>query len=74
MPVQKRSYSLDEKAVTYVDRRAKQLGRSSSSVLSDLVAEAARQDARDRALSELGAGVSLPERAVNHWLKKLGAL
>lgn len=74
MPVQKRSYSLDEKAATYVDRRAKQLGRSASSVLSDLIAEAARQDARDRVLNELGTGVSISDRDVNHWLKKLGAL
>jgi hypothetical protein len=61
-------------ASAYVDKRAKQVKRSASSVLSELVLEAARQDARDRALTELGAGVEVPEREVNRWLKKLGAL
>jgi DNA-binding Lrp family transcriptional regulator len=42
-------------------------------VLSELVTEAARQDARDRALEELGDGVDIPEREVQRWLKKLGA-
>jgi len=73
MPVRKRSYSLDERAAEYLDRRAKLVRRSASSVLSDLVAEAARQDARDRALAELGTGVDIPEREVERWLKKLGA-
>ena len=74
MPVQKRSYSLDERAAAYVDRRAKQVKHSASAVLSELVLEAARQDARDRVLGELGSGVEIPDRKVNHWLKKLGAL
>lgn len=73
MPVRKRSFSLDERAVVYLERKAKQVKRSASAVLSDLVTEAARQDARDRALSELGAGVEIPEREVQRWLKKLGA-
>ena len=73
MPVRKRSYSLDERAAEYVDRRAKQLKRSASAVLSELVVEAARQDARDRALDELGAGVDIAEQDVRRWLKKLGA-
>jgi len=74
MPVQKRSFSLDEKASAYLDRRAKQVKRSASAVLSELVSEAARQDARDRALQELGSGVEIPDREVDRWLKKLGAL
>jgi hypothetical protein len=74
MPVRKRSYSLDEGAAEYLDQRAKRVHRSASSVLSELVAEAARQDARDRALEELGAGVEIDERAVARWLKKLGAV
>lgn len=74
MPVQKRSFSLDEQASAYLDRRAKQVKRSASAVLSELVSEAARQDARDRALQELGAGVEIPDREVDRWLKKLGAL
>ena len=73
MPVRKRSYSLDERAAEYVDRRAKQFKRSASAVLSELVVEAARQDARDRALDELGAGVDISEQDVRRWLKKLGA-
>lgn len=73
MPVRKRSYSLDERAAAYLDRRAKLFRRSASSVLSELVVEAARQDARERALEELGAGVDIPEREVQRWLKKLGA-
>jgi hypothetical protein len=73
LPVQKRSYSLDERAVAYVERKAKQVKHSSSAVLSELVLEAARQDARERALSELGAGVEISDREVNRWLKKLGA-
>ena len=62
MAVRKGSYSLDERAAEYLDRRAKLTKRSASAVLSDLVAEAARQDARDRALNELGEGVEIPER------------
>jgi hypothetical protein len=73
MPVRKQSYSLDEKAAEYIHRRAKNLRRSASAVLSDLVLEAAQQDARSRALSELGADVEISEREVQRWLKKLGA-
>ena len=73
MPVRKRSYSLDERAAAYLDRRAKRFNRSASAVLSDLVTEAARQDARERALEALGRGVQISERAVQRWLKKLGA-
>lgn len=73
MPVRKRSYSLDERAAEYLDRRAKRFKRSASAVLSELVAEAARQDARDRVLQELGAGIEIPERDVQRWLRKLGA-
>jgi len=73
MPVRKRSYSLDERAAAYLDQRAKRFKRSASSVLSELVTEAARQDARDRALEELGSGVEISEREVRRWLRKLGA-
>ena len=73
MPVRKQSYSLDRRAADYVDRRAKKLGRSASSVLSELVLEAAQQEARLQVLEELGAGVEIPEREVQRWLKKLGA-
>ena len=73
MPVSKRSYSLDPNAVDYLERRAKKLKRSASSVLSELIAEAAQQDARDRVLATLGDGVTIDERDVQHWLKKLGA-
>jgi hypothetical protein len=73
MPVRKRSYSLDERAAEYVERRSKKLRRSASSVLSELVLEAAQQDARDRALAELGAGVDVSDREVQRWLRKLGA-
>ena len=73
MPVAKRSYSLDEKAEQYLASRAKQFKRSASSILSELVLEAARQDARDRVLAELGAGIEVSEREVTRWLKKLGA-
>jgi hypothetical protein len=74
MPVHKRSYSLDQRAVAYVERRAKRLKRSASAVLSDLVAEAAQQEARDRALQELGSGVEITEREIRRWLVKLGAV
>ncbi|HEU4620575.1 MAG TPA: hypothetical protein VFV10_21275 [Gammaproteobacteria bacterium] len=74
MPVTKRSYSLDQIADEYVRRRAKRVKRSASAVLSDLVLEAAQQEARDRALAELGTGVEISEREVERWLKKLGAL
>jgi predicted transcriptional regulator len=73
MTVRKRSYSLDERAAEYLDRRAKKLKRSASSVLSELVAEAARQDARARLLDELADGDAFSERDVQRWLKKLGA-
>jgi hypothetical protein len=73
MPVQKRSYSLDPKAAEYLARRAKTQKRSASSVLSELITEAAQQDARDRVLDELGADVDVSEREVRKWLKKLGA-
>ena len=73
LPVRKRSYSLDERAAEYVDRKAKRVKRSASAVLSEIVTEAARQDARDRVLEQLGAGVEIPEREVQRWLKRLGA-
>jgi hypothetical protein len=73
MPVRKRSYSLDERAAEYLDRRAKKLRRSASAVLSDLVMQAAQQDARDRLLDELTQGQEIPEREIQRWLKKLGA-
>jgi hypothetical protein len=73
MPVRKQSYSLDVKAAQYIDRRAKNLKRSASAVLSDLVLEAAQHEARSRALSDLGKGVELSETEVQRWLKKLGA-
>jgi hypothetical protein len=73
MAVRKRSYSLDERAAAYIDRTAKRVRRSASAVLTDLVAEAARQDARDRALEELGSGVEISDKDVRRWLKKLGA-
>jgi hypothetical protein len=73
MTVRKRSYSLDSKAAEYIDRRAKKLKRSASSVLSDIVASAAEQDARERVLDELGSEVEIPEAEVQRWLKKLGA-
>jgi hypothetical protein len=73
MAVRKRSYSLDERAAEYLDRTAKRAKRSASSVLSDLVAEAARQEARDRALEEFGSDVEISDKEVRRWLKKLGA-
>ena len=73
MPVHKRSYSLDPRAAEYLARRAKTLKRSASSVLSELIVEAAQQDARDRVLAELGGDVEIAERDVRRWLKKLGA-
>ena len=73
MTVQKRSFSLDSKAAKYLEQRAKKLRRSASSVLSDLVIEAAQQDARERVLAELASGEEIPEREVQRWLKKLGA-
>lgn len=73
MPVLKRSFSLDPKAAEYLDRRAKRLKRSASAVLSDLVTQAAQQEARDRALEELGRGVEIPPHEVRRWLKRLGA-
>jgi len=73
MPKAKRSYSLDPAVVEFVERRAKRLKRSASSVLSDLIAEAAQQEARDRVLDSLGSGVEIPERDVKRWLRKLGA-
>ncbi len=74
MPVQKRSFSLDSNAASYLDRRAKRVNRSASAVLSELVSDAARQEARDRALDALGSGVQIQDREVDRWLKKLGAL
>jgi hypothetical protein len=74
MAVRKRSYSLDSRAADYLDRRAKKLKRSASAVLSDLVVEAARQDARDRVLADLAPDEEIPEREVQRWLKRLGAL
>jgi hypothetical protein len=47
--------------------------RSASAVLSDIVAEAARRDARDRALEELASGVEISDKEVRRWLRKLGA-
>ncbi|HEX3851084.1 MAG TPA: hypothetical protein VHW01_08965 [Polyangiaceae bacterium] len=61
MAVRKGIYSLDERAAEYLDRKAKLSKRSASAVLSEIVVEAARQDARDRALKELGEGIEIPE-------------
>jgi hypothetical protein len=72
MTVHKRSYSLDTRAAAYVARRARQLKRSASAVLSDIVIDAAQQDARDRALAELGEGVELSEADIQRWQKALG--
>ena len=68
MTVRKRSFSLDPRAAEYLDRRAKRLKRSASSVLSELVVEAAQQDARERVLEELGSDEAIPEREVTRWL------
>jgi hypothetical protein len=73
MSVRKRSYSIDERAAAYLDHAARRSRRSASSILSELVTEAARQEARDRALEELGAGVEISEHEIHRWLKKLGA-
>jgi hypothetical protein len=72
MPVRKQSFSLDEGAAEYVARRAKRLRRSASSVLSEIVIEAARQEARDRVLAELGEGVEISEADTARWRKALG--
>lgn len=72
MAVRKQSYSLEEGAAEYVARRAKRLKRSASSVLSEIVTEAARQEARDRVLAELGEGVEISEADVRRWQKALG--
>ena len=73
MAVEKRSYSLDPFAADYVQRRAKRLRRSASSVLSELIVQAAQQEARDRVLETLGEGVEISEREVARWMRKLGA-
>jgi len=73
MAVRKRSYSLDPRAAEYIDRRAKKLKRSASSVLSDLVVDAAQQDARERVLLELASDEEIPKREEQRWLKRLGA-
>lgn len=72
MPVRKMSYSLDERAADFVARRARKLKRSASSVLSEIVMDAAQQEARDRVLAELGAGVEIPESELRRWRKALG--
>jgi hypothetical protein len=73
MPVRKRSVSLEPHAAHYLDQRAKTLKRSVSAVLSEIVAEAAQMEARDRVFKEFGDGVELSERSIDRWLKKLGA-
>lgn len=72
MPVRKRSYSIDEKAASYLDHRAKRLKRSASSLLSEIVLDASQQEARDRALAELGEGVEISEKEIVKWQKALG--
>jgi hypothetical protein len=62
------------RAAEYSKRMAKRSKRSTSVVASERAVEAASQDARDRALAELGEGVEIPERAVQRWLKKLRAM
>ena len=74
MAVRKRSYSLDSRAADYVDRRAKQLKRKRVRCSEELVIEAARQDARDRVLADLAPDEEIPEREVQRWFKRLGAL
>lgn len=72
MAVEKRSYSLEQKAADYVKQRAKRLKKSASSVLSEIVLDAAQQEARDRVLAEYGAGVALPDAELKRWHKLLG--
>ena len=64
---------LDERAANHLDRRAKKLGRSASAVLSDLVREAAQQEARDHVLEGLAPAESIAGSDVRRWLKRLGA-
>jgi hypothetical protein len=56
-----------------LDRRTKKLKRSASAILSEIVVDAAQQDARERVITELGSGKEIPEREVQRWLRKLGA-
>jgi hypothetical protein len=72
MTVRKQSFSLEESAAEYIARRAKRLKRSASAVLSEIVVEAARQEARDRVLAELGEGVEISEADTRRWRKALG--
>ncbi len=72
MTVRKQSFSLEESAAEYIARRAKRLKRSASAVLSEIVVEAARQEARDRVLAELGEGVEISEADTRRWQKALG--
>lgn len=73
MTVQKRSFSLDPFAAAYLERRAKRLKRSASSVLNELIVQAAQEEARERVLATLGDGVDIAERDVARWLRKLSA-
>lgn len=73
MAVRKQSVSLEPHAAEYLAQLAKRLKRSVSSVLSDIVTEAARMDALDRVLAELDDGTEIPQKEVEKWLKKLGA-
>ena len=73
MTALKRSFSLDPFAADYLARRAKRLKRSASSVLSEVIAQAAQQEARERVLATLGEGVEISDREVERWLRKLGA-
>jgi hypothetical protein len=71
MAVQKRSYSLDEKAAAYVDLRAKRFKRSASAVLSELVTALERRHAGALALLEAcrlsRAAITIPAAVVAEW-------
>lgn len=73
MDVIKRSPS--KTSLSYVSSagRENRVKRSAPRGRRELIVEAAHQEARDRVLATLGAGVEIPEREVKRWLRKLGA-
>ena len=42
-------------------------------MLSEVIAQAAQQETRERVLATLGEGVEISDREVERWLRKLGA-
>jgi hypothetical protein len=72
MSVVKRTCSFDEDAWAYAQQRAKRLKKSVSAVVSEVLLEQRRFDARTRVLEEYGTDADVSDEALEKVARKLG--